>query len=40
MLEAYQDLKAAGAVPKWGVAVSDALRRRNVFVGELRQVGP
>jgi hypothetical protein len=38
--EAYDALAAAGAIKKFGCAESDALRRRNVFVGELRQVGP
>lgn len=30
----------AGALPKWGAAVEgDAMQRRNVFVGELKQMG-
>ena len=35
-------LKAAGAAPKWGAALDDAaalVARKNVFPGELRQVG-
>ena len=33
------DLKEAGAVPTWGSAVNDSLQRRNVFLGELKQMG-
>ncbi|GIL79550.1 hypothetical protein Vretimale_12232 [Volvox reticuliferus] len=39
VLDSYEQLKSAGVTPKWGSAVTDALRRRNVFIGELRQVG-
>ncbi|EFJ45868.1 hypothetical protein VOLCADRAFT_105755 [Volvox carteri f. nagariensis] len=39
VLDSYEQLRTAGVAAKWGSAVSDALRRRNVFVGELRQVG-
>lgn len=39
VLEAYQALKAGGVAAKWGSSQTDALRRRNVMVGELRQVG-
>jgi hypothetical protein len=38
ILECMQDLKNAGANPKWGAA-TESLSRRNVFQGELRQVG-
>ncbi|KAG2452402.1 hypothetical protein HYH02_002645 [Chlamydomonas schloesseri] len=37
--EAFDDLQGKGVLRKWGSGVTDALRRRNVFVGELRQVG-
>ncbi|GLC40871.1 hypothetical protein PLESTB_000013900 [Pleodorina starrii] len=39
VLETYQQLAAAGVATKWGSALTEALRRRNVFIGELRQVG-
>ncbi|KAG2489980.1 hypothetical protein HYH03_011609 [Edaphochlamys debaryana] len=39
VLESFNDLKAAGVTPKWGSELTDALKRRNVFQGELRQVG-
>lgn len=39
VLTAMQALQAAGAVPQWGSEQSEALVRRNVFMGELRQVG-
>ncbi len=38
VLSAMEALKAAGAAPKWG-AGTEGLTRRNVFQGELRQVG-
>ncbi len=38
VLQSYEQLRAAGVAPKWGSALTDALRRRNVFIGELRQV--
>ncbi|GFR49334.1 hypothetical protein Agub_g11362 [Astrephomene gubernaculifera] len=37
--EAYEQLAAAGVARKWGCGVSEALRRRNVMLGELRQLG-
>ncbi len=37
---ALKDLGAAGALPKWGAALTNPpLTRRNVMLGELRQVG-
>jgi hypothetical protein len=38
VLLAMEDLKTAGAASKWGKEATDALRRRNVFMNELRQV--
>ncbi|KIY94923.1 hypothetical protein MNEG_13038 [Monoraphidium neglectum] len=35
----FESLKAAGALPKWGAANEALPARRNVFPGELRQVG-
>lgn len=39
VLVAYQELKTAGCFKKWGIAVDDYTPRRNMFQGELRQVG-
>jgi hypothetical protein len=51
ILDALNGLKAAGAVPKWGAEAPEARggdaaapasgpwSRRNVFAGELRQMG-
>ena len=38
MKEAFDDLQGKGVLRKWGSALTDAVRRRNVFIGELRQV--
>ncbi|KXZ55454.1 hypothetical protein GPECTOR_2g1003 [Gonium pectorale] len=37
--ESFEKLREAGVTRKWGSELTDALRRRNVFIGELRQVG-
>ena len=34
-----EDLKKAGAIPLWGSALNGSLERRNVFLGELKQMG-
>eukprot|EP00877_Chromochloris_zofingiensis_P013381 jgi/Chrzof1/8297/Cz03g05090.t1 len=39
ILAAMEDLKTAGVLKKWGTAVEDNLQRRNVFMGELKQMG-
>jgi hypothetical protein len=40
VLAAMNALQAAGAIPKWGsAATSGTLSRRNVFMGELKQMG-
>lgn len=39
VLRSMTDLKAAGAVPRWGAALTGSLERRNVFLGELKQMG-
>lgn len=40
VLAAMNALKEAGAIPKWGsAAASGTLSRRNVFMGELKQMG-
>lgn len=36
---ALEDLKESGQAPKWGAAATDMVKRRNVFQGELKQVG-
>jgi hypothetical protein len=38
VLAAMKALKEAGALPKWGKLVEDGLIRRNVFLGDLKQV--
>ncbi|GFH21930.1 uncharacterized protein HaLaN_19319, partial [Haematococcus lacustris] len=38
VLDAFQAVKAAGSIPKWGVAL-EATKRRSVMQNELRQVG-
>jgi hypothetical protein len=38
VLAAMKALKEAGALPKWGKLVKDGLIRRNVFLGDLKQV--
>lgn len=40
IMAAMKDLKAAGALPKWGSLLEEgtAPERRNTFIGELRQV--
>ena len=38
VLAAMKALKEAGATPKWGKLVEDGLIRRNVFLGDLKQV--
>jgi hypothetical protein len=39
VLEAMQELQAKGALKKWGAALDPPLQRRNVFMGDLRQLG-
>jgi len=39
VLNSMNTLKTAGAIPKWGSALSDSFQRRNVFLGELKQIG-
>jgi hypothetical protein len=39
VLAAMKALKEAGALPRWGKLVEDGLIRRNVFLGDLKQVG-
>ena len=38
VLAAMKALKEAGALSKWGKLVEDGLTRRNVFLGDLKQV--
>eukprot|EP00873_Tetraselmis_striata_P011800 jgi/Tetstr1/432064/TSEL_021535.t1 len=39
VLRSMSDLRDAGAVPSWGAALNGSLERRNVFLGELKQMG-
>jgi hypothetical protein len=40
VLSDMKELQAAGALPKWGKeAAANSLSRRNVFMGELKQMG-
>mmetsp|Transcript_18753 Transcript_18753/g.52201 ORF Transcript_18753/g.52201 Transcript_18753/m.52201 type:complete len:371 (-) Transcript_18753:486-1598(-) len=39
VLRSMSDLKDAGLVPAWGSAVADSMQRRNIFLGELKQMG-
>ncbi len=38
VLAALEALKKCGAVSKWGKIADDGLIRRNVFLGDLKQV--
>lgn len=39
VMEVFQNLSAAGGLPKWGIAAADLPSRRSVALGELRLVG-